>query len=379
MLRVRHRAVRSHTVPTTVAIDTGPLVGPRSGVGAAVAHLVEALRVLEVPPHLVPYVISFRATLDPGITRLPLPAALAHRVWARADHPRVDRFLGRPAVIHGTNYVVPPAHSARLVSVYDCWFLRNPTGVHPDVARAGDVLRRSVRNGAVVHASSEATAAWVRELLGAPRVEVIPLGTIRLRPPPSERPADVPGVERPFVLALGTVERRKNLPVLVRAFGEAAGAAPELDLVIAGAPGNDSAAVAATVAALPAGVRSRVHVLGRVGEPAKSWLLHRARVLAYPSLDEGFGFPILEAFAAGTPVAASTAGSIPEIAAGAAVLVAPDDVAGLATALVGLHTDDTGRSAAVSAGSIRAAAFDWTTTARRMSDLYDALAMETRR
>ena len=160
----RRRLGTLPAVPARVAIDVGPLVGPLTGVGVAVDHLLDRLAALEPArrPELQRYVLSFRASLPAGVTRLRYPAALAHRVWSRSDLLRADRALGRPQVIHGTNYVVPPARCARLVSVYDCWFLRHPEGADPDVARAGDVLRRAVRTGAVVHASSHATANAVR-------------------------------------------------------------------------------------------------------------------------------------------------------------------------------------------------------------------------
>jgi glycosyltransferase involved in cell wall biosynthesis len=371
-------------VPARVAIDVGPLVGPLTGVGVAVDHLLAGLAALDPAqrPQLQRYVLSFRATLPAGVTRLRYPAALAHRVWARSDLMRADRRLGRPQVIHGTNYVVPPARAARLVSVYDCWFLRHPGGAHPDVARAGDVLRRAVRTGAVVHASSHATAAAVQELLQPERVEVIPLGAV-VAPTlatDDDRPADGPGLSelggRPFILAIGTVEVRKNLPRLVAAFGAIAGDHPDLALVIAGSDGNDSDAVDAAVGRLPADVRRRVLRPGRVTERTRAWLLHHARALAYASLDEGFGFPVLEAMSARLPVVASTAGSIPEVAGDAALLVDPHDVDALAAALARALDDELLRATLVLRGADQVARFDWSDTAACMADLYHSLAMD---
>src|SRR6185312_5510739 len=116
-----------------------------------------------------------RARPTAGERRLPLPAALAHELWRRSDHPRVDRWVPEVDVVHGTNYVVPPSRRARLVSVYDCWFLRHPESAHRDVRRAGDVLRRAIGTGAAVHTSSQATADALGELLPGADVTVIPL------------------------------------------------------------------------------------------------------------------------------------------------------------------------------------------------------------
>ncbi|MEZ5259727.1 MAG: 2-phospho-L-lactate transferase [Ilumatobacteraceae bacterium] len=209
----------TETALLRIALDTGPLVGPRTGIGIAVDHMLLSLQGLRGQVDVLPYVLSFRAALAPGTTRLPFPAAVAHRLWVVRSRPRLDRFLGRPDVVHGTNYVVPPVRVPRVVSVYDCWFLRHPEGVHPDVARAANLLRRAVADGAVVHASSEATAREVRELLGPARVEVVHLGYVPLPPAPADRPDEVPALSEPFVLAVGTVERRKDLATLVEAFG----------------------------------------------------------------------------------------------------------------------------------------------------------------
>jgi glycosyltransferase involved in cell wall biosynthesis len=258
------------------------------------------------------------------------------------------------------------------VSVYDCWFLTHTELATPDVQRAGHVLRRNVAGGAHVHASSEATAEVVRELLGTDRVSVVHLGPL---PPDPADPEPVAGLQgRPFVMAIGTLERRKGLPGLVDAFGLVAGDQPDLHLVLAGAPGDDAEAVRASVARLPVEVRGRVLVPGAVSAGERAWLLASATVLAYPSLDEGFGFPVLDAQAAGVPVVATRAGSIPEIAGDGATLVEVGDVRALAEAMARAVTDDAHRAALVAAGSANLARFDWGRTAAELAGLYRSLA-----
>ena len=191
--------------------------------------------------------------------------------------------------------------------------------------RAGEVLRRRVAAGATVHASSARDRRQVRELLGADRVEVVHLGPLavpaarrRCRRP---RPPALDG--RPFVLALGTLERRKNLPTLVAAFGAVAADHRDVRLVIAGARRRRPRRRRRRGRRARPGARAR-----RSCAPDRSTRRPRPgccttpRVLAYPSLDEGFGFPILEAQQVGLPVVATRAGSIPEVAGDAALLVA---------------------------------------------------------
>ena len=118
-------------------------------------------------------------------------------------------------------------------------------------------------------------------------------------------------VGRPFIAAVGTLERRKNLPVLVEAFGLLAAEHDEILLVLAGADGDDRPAINAAIDGLDPAAAKRVVMTGRIDEPARSWLLRHATVLAYPSLDEGFGFPLLDAMQVGVPIVASNRGSIP--------------------------------------------------------------------
>jgi glycosyltransferase involved in cell wall biosynthesis len=293
-------------------------------------------------------------------------------LWANFDWPRADRWLGNVSLVHGTNYVVPPCVSPRLVSVYDCWFLRNPADAQPAVARAGHVLRRAVASGAVVHTSSHASTLAVRELMPGARVVTVHLGALPLPAPPLRAPIhDLDGV--PFVLAVGKLERRKNLPTLVRAFGELTTTIPELHLVLAGSDGDDRAAIDAAIDSLGA-ASNRVSFTGRIDDDVRSWLLHHASVLAYPSLDEGFGFPLLDAMQAGVPIVASNAGSIPEVGGEAVLLSDPRDVSKLASNMSTALTDSAVHDRLVTAGVARWSEFTWDKCAAELTSVYARVA-----
>ncbi|MEP4591502.1 MAG: glycosyltransferase family 1 protein, partial [Ilumatobacter sp.] len=249
---------------------------------------------------------------------------------------------------------------------------------HPDVDRAGRVLRRAVEQGATVVTSSTATSDRVREILAVEPV------TIRLGPPltpattVTDRPPSVESVleTTPFVLSIGTAERRKNLPRLIDAFARLGTEHESVRLVLAGRDGDDAGAVARALARLDPAIRHRVHRMTTVDDAAKHWLLHHATALAYPSLDEGFGFPILEAQLAGTPVVASSAGSIPEIGGSAVLLSLPSDVDALAANLYWVLTSESQRDRLIRLGRRNVERFSWDSTARDLRTLYHRLAEE---
>ena len=351
-----------------IAIDAGPLYGHRTGVGVAAAGMLDALAARD-DVELAPYLVSGRSTPEPGHRRLPVPGIVASHLWSRLDRPRADRWIGPAQVVHGTNYVAPPTSMPTVVSVYDCWFLRHPELAIPVVRRAGQTLRRAVARGAWVHTTSDVTAGEVSELLGIDRVATVFLGA----PPTPQRVDETPAAlidltGRRFIVAIGTEERRKGLGVLVKAFDQLAGDHEEIHLVLAGAPGDDSEAVISRIDA--ATHSSRIRRLGPIDETTKAWLLHHAAALAYPSLDEGFGFPILEAQLAGTPVVATAVGSIPEVAGDAARLVSDRDPATFAAALEEVLAG-AGRLGLIEAGLRNAARFTWDTTADGLVGLYE--------
>jgi glycosyltransferase involved in cell wall biosynthesis len=371
--------------PLRVALDITPLIGVRTGVGAALADIVVALEKLPDAPQLVPYALSLRARqyrseLPTGTRFVPVPAAVLLRTWTRVDVPRIDRWLRPAQVVHATNYLAPPSRLPTLVTVYDCSFARYPELCTPQVRAFEPALRRAIARGVTVHTASEFVAAEIDDLFGpglrdAGRVVVVPLGVPDLAAGGALAPdvrARVGGAR--YVLAIGTLEPRKNLPRLVDAFAAVAAAHQDVKLVIAGKDAEARADVDRAVARLDAGARARVVLTGPVDGATRHALLAGAAVVAYPSVYEGFGFPVLEAMACDVPVVTTTAGSVPEVAGDAAVLVDPFDVDALGAAITDVLGDDARRATLVARGRERVRHFAWHETATRLAAVYRRLA-----
>ncbi len=317
-------------------------------------------------------------TVPAGVatTTRPIPARVVRELWDRgASRPRAEDWTGPVDVVHATNYVAPPANAPVVVTVHDVTFLRFPELCTPDTLRYPTLLARAIARGATIHTPSEFVASEVRAHfdVAAERVVAIHSGVPDIQGGDPAAGARTAGGGR-YVLAIGTVEPRKNLTTLVRAFDHVARTDPDLRLVLAGPAGWDSARVQAAVDASAA--RDRIAQLGFVDERVRADLLAGATVFAYPSIYEGFGFPPLESMRAGVPVVAGDAGSLPEILGDAAVLVAPDDIDALANAiahLASLAPDDPERAAIGARGRARAARYQWSTTGDRLVELYRSL------
>jgi glycosyltransferase involved in cell wall biosynthesis len=222
---------------------------------------------------------------------------------------------------------------------------------------------------------SEATRTDLLELYRVPpdRVTVIPHGVDRevFRPAPLREVRRVKarfGIDGPYLLVLGGIEPRKNLPRIVEAWSRMdAGVRPTMVIAGAGVAWNPEGAgmLDAALGALPSSVREGVVLTGYVSEGESVPLLTGAEALVYASLYEGFGLPVLEAMACGTPVITSNRSSLPEVSGDAALLVDPEDVDAISSAMGLLVGDGARQEDFASKGVRRAASFSWEETARR--------------
>lgn len=350
--------------------------------GEVTAGLLDALA-RRADVDLRAYALTWRgrselATVVPAGVRAatrPVPATVVREAWERGlGRPRAEDWTGPVDVVHATNFVAPPARAPVVVTVHDVTFVRYPELCTPDTLRYPGLIRRALGRGATIHTPSEFVADEVREHFGvAPeRVVAVHSGIPPVRDGDPTRGATLAGAPR-YVLALGTIEPRKNLTTLVRAFDRVAANDPDLHLVLAGPPGWDAPRVQSAIDSIRA--RARVVQTGFVTGADRADLLAGATVFAYPSVYEGFGFPPLEAMLCGVPVVAGAAGALPEVLGDAAEFVEPRDVDGLANAVGALAVPDAPRRAElVARGTARVRRYDWTTTADRMVALYRSLA-----
>ncbi len=343
-----------------VLLDARALPAHRLGVAQYVLRLVE---------HVAP-----RCELE--VLAKPRDAAelaeLGARVHEARDLPRplrlaaeatVDGLLARrhaPDVFHGIHYSLPPLLGVpSTVTFHDATML-----TMPEVHEAAKVrwfrhaIPSGVRRADRVVCVSEATRRGAIDAAGADpgRTHVVPLGVDhdRYHPGAGDPALAAAVVEGPYVLGVGAIEPRKDHPTLVRAFEAVAAEVPH-SLVLAGPDAWGADALDAVLAASP--VADRVVRAGWVDEDTKTALYAGADAFAYPSLAEGFGLPVLEALACGTPTVTTTGSACEEVAGDAALLVAPGDVAGLADALRTILLGDAARLR--DAGPERAASFTW--------------------
>ena len=382
-----------------IGIDGIPLATPKTGIGHYTFELARSLAAARGADEfelLAPVPVSRQleeACGEDGGGGL--PANL------RASAPRTGGHLRRRwwsfglplhlrerdfSLYHGTNYNVPPwAGCPAVVTVHDLSLL-----LHPETheARLVELARRRLpvmtRTAAHVLTDSESVRAEIRGLLGVEpeRVTAVPLAPRRAFRPASPEEVDETrnrlGVTDDFILFVGTVEPRKNLLALVRAFDlltRETSLRPQL--VIAGRKGWLTEELYELVERSP--TASRILFTGYVTDAELRALYTSCRLFVYPSLYEGFGLPPLEAMACGAPVVASRIPVIEETAgAEAARLVAPADSEALAGALAELLTDEAARSELAARGRERAAEFTWERTARQTLGVYERVMAEHR-
>jgi glycosyltransferase involved in cell wall biosynthesis len=357
--------------PVRILLDYRPALRQRTGVGEYAHGLAAALSAILAPgDSLTLFSSSWKDRLSPGVidgarvSDSRIPVRVLNFAWHRLGWPPVDLLAGDADVAHSMHPLMMPARGARVVTIHDLYFLDRPEHASAEIRRDYPRLARDHAHRAdAIVVNSEYTKTQVIDRLGVPE------GRITVCRPGApdwtrrQEPA-APG----HILFIGTIAPRKNAPGLLRAYAQLAAAMGDTpELVLAGrmtpeglqGTGIDVASVI-----------DRIRMPGYVDDAAKQDLYARASMLVLPSFDEGFGIPALEAMAMGVPVIGANRGALPEVLGDAGLLVDPDDPETIADAMRRLLEDSALRRRMADAGVARVAQYTWTSSARRLLEMY---------
>ncbi len=368
---------------SSIAIDYTPAYEQGGGIGRYVRELVAALA-------RQPAEFDYRLFVSGADQLPPLPGSnfrwcptrisprwLA-RIWGRARLPLpVELFTGAVDLYHATDFVLPPTRARHtLLTVHDLSFVRVPETASPSLKAYLDVVvPRSVRRADHILANSQATKDDLVALYDTPADKItVLLSGVDAR----FRPTDDPSIrqkyalpDRPYLFSVGTVQPRKNYVRLIQSLAVLRERGRDIDLVIAGGKGWLDDPIYAAIQKLK--LDDYVHLIGFADDADLPALYSAALITAVPSLYEGFGIPVLESMACGTPVVTSTISSLPEVAGDAALLVDPTDLDALIAALDRLIGSESLRREFAARGLARAQTFTWERSAQQLNDIYRRL------
>ncbi len=362
----------------TIGLDFRPALSRATGVGRYFQGLVTGLTRVDHDNNYVLFSSSWKERAHkqsrPSNFRLVdrrVPVRVLNALWHRVEAPSMDRLAGATLdIAHSPTPLLLPSRRGRsVITICDLFFLEHPEATTREIRRDyASLVRSHVQRADAIMAISETTARDVVNKLdvSSERVHVIHAGF-------DERfltPASPNGREN-YLLAVATIEPRKNLPVLLEAVALLRKRGWDGRLRIAGGFGLDTARVDATIERLA--LDNVVDKLGYVDSATLSSLYRTASAVVLPSLWEGFGLPLLEAMASGVPLIASDIAVHREVADDAAVFAEPSDARAFADAIESVVSDDALRGELVSRGRARVSRFSWEASAEKAVALYRSL------
>ncbi|HZT28732.1 MAG TPA: glycosyltransferase family 1 protein [Bryobacteraceae bacterium] len=339
----------------TIALDaTYSLGSDLSGVGVYSSELLAGLAAAHPD---VRFRFCYRPHRFLRSFRSPLPANARRCLLAESWAPR------SAGLFHGLNQRLPRLRFRRAVTTFHDLFVLTGEYSTPEFRRRfAEQARHAAAASDRIITVSRFTASQVEQLLGVDpgRIRVVHHGVRALPARPAEK--------RPVILHVGAIQRRKNILRLVEAFERLPA---EWELVLAGSSGYGADEILRRIEQSPS--RARIRVLGYVSPAGLAECYAQATICAFPSLDEGFGIPVVEAMGAGLPVVTSNRAALPEVAGDAALLVDPEDTDALAGALQNLIRDQDLRADLSRRGRLRAAQFTWEKAVERTWEVYREL------
>ncbi len=365
-----------------IGIDARLIFYQTAGIGQYILRLTEALAEID---HQDEFVL-FQSRKDRS--RLVTAANFQRRIlWTPSHHRFETTWMSAELlphhldVLHSPDFI-PPSHTRypSVITVHDLAFLLYPGFLTPQSARYYGQVDGAARRAHHIIAVSQSTKRDVMRLLGVPDEKVT---VIYEAPQPIFRQLDHMearqhvaaqySIAGDFVLFVSTIEPRKNLPTLLKAFRRMLDVYhPQVTLAVAGQQGWLTEQVNQTVTELQLG--ECVRFLGAVPKEELLYLYNAARIYVLPSFYEGFGLPPLEAMACGTPVVVSNSSSLPEVVGDAAQLVDPNDVEAWSVALWRVLSDEGLRAEMCEKGLRRASSFSWQRAARETLGVYRRVA-----
>ena len=364
-----------------ILVDYRAALRARTGVGEYIRALVSAYTA-RFSDDVVLFSSSWKDRPDPDAARelratmidRRIPVRVLNLLWHRAGWPPVEALAGPVDVAHAAHPLRLPARgAAQVVTIHDLFFLQHPERTRAEIRRdyaalAGEHARRA---DAVI-TSTHHTKRLVGDRFGVPPAQI---HVCAPGPPVWQALGRAPHVPAGgCILFLGTLEPRKNVGVLLDAYVSLLARRPDAPrLVLAGRATPEAASWLDRLTHAP--LEGRAFHIGYVPDEQQEALFASARLLVLPSLDEGFGLPVLAAMSAGIPVIVSNRGSLPEVVGAAGVLIEPDDTDALAHEIDRLTTDDDFAAERGAAGLAQARTFSWARAAETLHHAYrDAVA-----
>lgn len=370
-----------------IGIDATPLPSQPVGAGRYIVELINSLSALECSDEIIVYIQEDKVQLldiNPNdhlhIKSIKRKSILTRIVWEQITLPRILK-EHKIDLLHSLHYTSPyllPNQS--IITFHDLTFFKFPQE-HTFAKRMffKTSIRLSLRKADAIITVSENTREDVLRISQYPGEKVfsIPLGV----GPNFQKIVDEHklstvvekyNLPEKYVLFVGTIEPRKNLEVLLEAHEKIQNDRSPLDLVLVGKLGWKFKDVLKRIE--NSQYSNRIHRLGYVDYEDLPYLYNLAQVFTYPSLYEGFGLPVLEAMACGTPVITSDASSLPEIVGDAGVLIPPRDVGALQESIWRIMNDEKLRAELSNAGMSRASMYSWENTARKTYEVYRTMA-----
>ena len=365
-----------------ILIDYRPALHQPTGVGEHTHNLSQAIAA-EGSCRDVSVTIfssSLRHRLSPNtvdnahVVDRRIPVRCLNWLWHNVEWPSIELLAGHYDVVHSPHpLMIPSRQAACFVTIHDLYFLNHPDHTSAEIRSDYPALaEQHAKRADGVIVPSQYTASLVSKQLGIPMKRII----LCTNGAPAWRPRSAPAYKG-HILFVGSIEPRKNLPTLLRAYRSLANhRADTPELVLAGQISPTGIDELKELEASP--LNNKVRVLGYVSRDQCYDLYRRASMVVLPSLDEGFGLPALEAMTVGVPVVAANRGALPETVGDAGTLVDPEDESAIEASMARILDDRQYADRSVARGLIQSQAYNWDKSARILLAAYESAVRRRR-